>query len=158
MSKKIFLQEPQEYNKKLAEALKGLEEFKAPDWVNFVKTGVSKERVPEDVDFWYKRSASILRNLYLRGVVGVGTFRTRYGGRKRRGGRPDEFRKASGKIIRIILQQAEKVGLVEKVAQGKQFGRRLTQAGRDFLDGIEIKEVKKEEKKIKEVRQEVKEK
>jgi len=47
---------------------------------------------------------------------------------------------------------------VEKVAQGKQFGRRLTQAGRDFLDGIEIKEVKKEEKKIKEVRQEVKEK
>ena len=158
MSQKIFSQEPQEYNNKLAEALKGVAEFKAPDWANFVKTGVNKERVPEDVDFWYKRAASILRNLYLHGIVGVGKFRTRYGGRKRRGGRPDEFRKASGKMIRIILQQGEAAGLVEKVAKGKQFGRRLTQAGRDFLDGIEIKEVKKVvvEKKIEKPKEEVK--
>lgn len=153
MAKKIFTQEPQAYNLALAEALKSKEEFKAPEWAGFVKTGASKERVPEDEDFWYKRAASILRQLYLRGVVGVGKFRTRYGGRKRRGGRPDEFRKASGKIIRTILQQAEKAGIVEKVARGKQFGRRLTEAGRDFLDSIEVKEkekkaeVKKEGKK-----------
>ena len=164
MAKKIFSQEPQEYNEKLAEALKGVEEFKAPEWVGFVKSGVSKERVPDDADFWYKRAASILRQLYLNGVVGVGKFRTRYGNRKRRGGKPNEFRKASGKMIRIILQQAEKAGLVEKIAQGKQFGRRLTQAGRDFLDGIkipivqkkvEVEEAQKVEKNTEEVKPEV---
>ena len=153
MAKLIFSKEPQKFNEKLAEALKQIPEIEIPKWAYFVKSGMAKERAPADEDFWYKRAASILRQLYLRGVVGVGKFRTRYGSRKRRGGRPDEFRKASGKIIRVILQQAEKAGMVEKVAKGKQFGRRLTQAGRDFLDSIEVKKVveKKVAKQIEEV-------
>jgi len=36
----------------------------------------------------------------------------------------------------VILQQAEAAGLVEKVTR-MQHGRRLTQAGRDFLDSID---------------------
>ena len=140
MAKTIHLQEPQEFNLKLAEALKEIVEFKVPDWAVFVKTGVSKIRVPEDDDFWYKRAAYLVRDL--KGVVGVGRLRTRYGGKMDRGGRASKFRKASGKIIRVILQQAETAGFVEKVAD-RQFGRRLTQAGRDFLDDIKV-EVKKE--------------
>jgi small subunit ribosomal protein S19e len=136
MARTIFAQNPEKYIPALAEALKKVPEFKVPEWAMYVKTGVSRERPPASVDFWYIRSASILRQLYIRGVVGVGKLRTKYGSRKDRGGKPDHFFKAGGKIIRVILQQAEEAGLVEKVTR-MQHGRRLTQAGRDFLDSID---------------------
>ncbi|OGJ21663.1 30S ribosomal protein S19e [Candidatus Pacearchaeota archaeon RBG_13_36_9] len=123
------------YNKKLAEALKNIAEFQVPEWAFFVKSGGSKERPPVDEDFWFKRAASILRQLYIHEVVGVGRLRTRYGGKKNRGMKPEEFRKGSGKIIRTILQQAEKAGLVEKV-KDKMSGRKLTEKGKQFLDSI----------------------
>jgi len=136
MAKTIFAQDPEKYIPALAEALKNIPEFEVPEWAHYVKTGVSRERPPAMDDFWYTRAASILRQLYIRGVVGVGKLRTRYGSRKDRGGRPDKFFKSGGKIIRVILQQAEAAGLVEKVLR-MQHGRRLTQAGRDFLDSID---------------------
>ena len=39
-------------------------------------------------------------------------------------------------MIRVMLQQAEKVGFLEKVKEGKRFGRRLTKSGKDFLEAI----------------------
>ena len=135
MSKVIYLQKPEDFNIALAEELKKIPEFKVPDWAYFVKSSVAKQRVPEDSDFWHKRSASILRQLYIQGVVGVNRLRTRYGARKNRGVRPARFRKASGKIIRTILQQAEAAKLVEKINKG-QHGRRLTVKGKEFLDSI----------------------
>jgi small subunit ribosomal protein S19e len=140
MARTIFSKDAQLFNIALAEALKDVKEISAPEWSFFVRTGVSKQRVPEDKDFWYKRTASILRQLYLHGVVGVEKLRTRYGSRKDRGVRPAKFKKSSGKIIRLILQQSEKAGLVEKV-KDTQFGRRLTKKGRDFLDAIKVAEV-----------------
>jgi small subunit ribosomal protein S19e len=137
MARTIFAQNPVRYIPALAEALKKVPEFEIPEWALYVKTGVSRERPPMDEDFWFTRSASILRQLYIHGVVGVGKLRTRYGSRKDRGGKPDRFFKASGKIIRVILQQAEAAGLVEKVLR-MQHGRRLTQQGRDFLDSIQV--------------------
>ncbi len=136
MAKTIFAQNPEKYIPALAEALKAVPEFEVPEWAMYVKSGPSRERPPAMEDFWFTRSASILRQLYIHGVVGVGKLRTRYGSRKDRGGKPDKFFKSGGKIIRVILQQAEKAGLVEKVLR-MQHGRRLTQAGRDFLDSIE---------------------
>ena len=41
-----------------------------------------------------------------------------------------------GKIIRIILQQAEKAGLVEKGKKGKTVGRQLTKQGKEFLESL----------------------
>jgi len=64
-------------------------------------------------------------------------LRTRYGSRKDRGGKASKFRKSGGKIIRVILQQAEAAGLVEKVTR-LQYGRRLTAKGRELLDSIEV--------------------
>jgi len=126
-----------EYNKKLAEILKGFPEFKQPEWSFFVKSGVSKKRPPVDDDFWYKRSASILRQIYIRKVVGVNRLKTRYGGKQNRGMKPEIFKKASGKIIRTILQQAEAAGLIEKTHEsGKRAGRRLTKKGNELMDGI----------------------
>jgi len=83
--------DPEKYNKSLAEALKKIPEFKAPEWAIFVKTGVSKKRPTLEEDFWYKRAASILRQIYIKGIVGVERLRTRYGGRKNRGAKPAEF-------------------------------------------------------------------
>ncbi|MFZ1970936.1 MAG: 40S ribosomal protein S19 [Candidatus Nanoarchaeia archaeon] len=131
----------QEYNLKLAEALKKMEEFQEPEWIKFVKSGPSKQRPIEDKDFWYKRAASILRQIYKRKIVGVSRLRTRYGSRKSRGYKPEEFRKSGGKIIRAILQQSDKAGFTEiaktvKGVKSRKPGRQLTEKGRKFLEGI----------------------
>jgi len=126
-----------EYNAKLAEALKQIPEFKMPEWAAFVKTGVSKDRPPVDNDFWYKRAASILRQIYVRKVLGVNRLRTKYGSKQNRGMKPEKFKKAGGKIIRTILQQAESVGLIEKHnIPGKRAGRKLTEKGKELMEGI----------------------
>jgi len=137
MPKIIHEHEPGMFNTALAEELEKIQEFKAPDWSFFVKSGSGKQRMPYDDDFWYKRAASILRQLYIKGVVGVGRLKTRYGSRKKRGVRPSKFKKSSGKIIRTILQQAEKAGFVERLEK-IQHGRRLTKKGKEFLDSIKI--------------------
>ena len=38
-----------------------------PVYVDFVKTGAGRERVPLSRDFWYMRCASILRQAYING-------------------------------------------------------------------------------------------
>ncbi|MCX6742131.1 MAG: 30S ribosomal protein S19e [Candidatus Pacearchaeota archaeon] len=119
----------------LAKKLESLEEFKMPEWAGYVKTGRSKERVPDREDWWYVRAASILRTAYVKGVVGVSRLRTKYGSRKNRGMRPEKFYKSSGKVIRVILQQAAKAGIVE-VVKDKKAGKRLTKQGVSFLENI----------------------
>ena len=138
---KVFEINAQEYNVKLAEALKKVPEIKQPEWSQFVKSGPAKQRPIEEIDFWQKRTASILRQIYLRGIVGVSRLRTKYGSKKARGVRPEEFRKASGKIIRTILQQCDKAGLTEVAKEiagvkGKRPGRQLTKKGKEFLEAI----------------------
>jgi len=133
---------PQEYNLKLAKALKKIPEFKEPEWAKFVKSSPSKERPIEDEDFWYKRAASILRQIYKKRIVGVNRLRTRYGSKKNRGMKPERFVKAGGKIIRTILQQADKAGFTEAVKEikgtkEKRPGRKLTETGKKFLENLE---------------------
>jgi len=123
-----------QFIEKLKEELKKFEEISPPQWMRFVKSGVHKERPPEQNDFWFIRAASILRRIYIDSGVGVGGMRTHYGGRKRRGYKPAHFRKSSGNIIRKILQQLEKAGLVEKGE--KKVGRKVTPKGRKFLDKV----------------------
>jgi small subunit ribosomal protein S19e len=141
MENPVYDLEAGEYNKKLAEALKKIPEFKIPEWVLYVKTGASRSRPVEDSEFWYKRSASILRQIYRMGVVGVNRLRTKYGGKKIRGFKPEEFRRAGGKIIRTILQQADKAGFTEiettvKGVRRRRPGRKLTANGKKFLESI----------------------
>ena len=132
----VYDVEPQKHIDELAKKLESMPEFEIPLWANFVKTSTARKRPPVDSKFWYKRAASILRQAFLRGIVGVGKLRTRYGGRKKRGAMPEKFKKASGKIIRLILQQSEKAGLLEK-SKGKRAGRELTKKGLELLNSIE---------------------
>ena len=111
---------------KVAEEFKNNEKINSPAWSNFVKTGVHKERKPENADWWYVRTASII------------SLRTFYGGKKDRGVRPEVFRKGSGSVIRTALHQLEDAGLVEKV----EGGRVVSPAGRSFLDKISAEIIK----------------
>lgn len=127
-----------EFIARLKEELKKIEELKPPVWINFVKSGSHKERPPEQPDFWYIRTASVLRRIYLEGPVGISRLRTFYGGRKHRGYKPDAYRRSGGNILRKVLQQLEKVGFVVKDKKG----RKMTPKGQKFLNGI-AKEIKK---------------
>lgn len=137
----IYEMDAHEYNKKLAEALKDIEEFKTPEWAELVKTGPSKKRPYDDEDFWQKRAASILRQIHKKKVIGVNKLRTKYGSKKDRGMKPEKFVKSGGKIIRTILQQADAAGFTEiaKDISGvrkRKPGRQLTEKGKKFLEAI----------------------
>jgi len=137
----VFDLNTQEYNLKLAEALKKVPEFKSPEWIEFVKSGSAKERPIGEVDFWYKRAASILRQIYKKKIVGVNRLRTKYGSKQSRGTKPEIFKKSGGKIIRTILQQSDEAGFTEiaktiKGVKGRKPGRQLTQKGKEFMEGI----------------------
>jgi small subunit ribosomal protein S19e len=141
MENSIYELNAQEYNLKLAEALKKVPEFKEPEWAQFVKSGPAKERPIDDLDFWHKRAASVLRNIYKKGSVGVQRLRTKYGSKQNRGFQPETFKKGSGKIIRVILQQADKAGFTEiqkpvRGVRSKRPGRILTDKGKKFLEEI----------------------
>lgn len=107
-----------------------------PEWANFVKTGVHKERPPVNQDWWYVRAAAVLRSVYILGPIGVSKLRQKYGGRQNRGYKPEIFKKGSGNILRKILQQLEKAGLIKQVEKGNRKGRIITPAGRSFLDKV----------------------
>ncbi len=141
MENSVYELDAQEYNQKLAKALKKIPEFKAPEWAEFVKSGPAKERPIDEPDFWYKRAASILRQVYKKGIVGVNRMKTKYGSKKNRGYTPERFSKAGGKIIRTILQQSDKAGFTEiaKAVSGvrrKKPGRQLTPKGKSFMEEI----------------------
>ncbi len=140
MENSVYEIDAQEYNLKLAEALKKVEEIKIPEWAEFVKSSASKERPIDDPDFWFKRTASVLRQIYRQGIVGVNRLRTKYGSKKNRGMKPERFKRGSGKILRVILQQTDAAGLTEqsKPIRGvrQRSGRKLTDKGKQFLEGI----------------------
>ncbi|MEM5812776.1 MAG: 30S ribosomal protein S19e [Candidatus Aenigmatarchaeota archaeon] len=128
--------EPEKLIKVLSEELKKIIEM--PEWAKYVKTGVNRERPPEQEDWWWTRAASILRRIAIDGPIGVQKLRTYYGGLKRLGHQPSHFRKGGGKIIRTILQQLEKAGLVTRI---ERKGRVLTPEGQKFINKA-IKEIK----------------
>lgn len=110
-------------------------EVKPPSWARYAKTGSFKERPPENPDWWYYRAASLLRKLYgAEEPVGLSKLRREYGGRKRRGGRPERAVRAPGGAIRKILQQLEQAQLVRRTRQG----RLLTPQGKALLDRLAI--------------------
>jgi small subunit ribosomal protein S19e len=114
---------------KVAEKLKAMN-IPKPSYIGTVKSGAHVERMPQQKDFWYIRLAAILRNAYVHGNVGVSRLRTHFGGRKKRGVKPERKRKAGGSIIRKGLQALEAAGLMVK----KKKGREISAAGKKLLD------------------------
>ncbi len=130
----VYDVEPNNLIEKTAKELKKDENIEPPEWSHFAKTGAHKERVPTDRDWWYVRSAAILRRIYVE-PQGVLRLKRVYGGRKNRGYKPERFATGSGSIARKSLMQLEKAGLV-KTDKKKKTGRMITPKGRKFLDNI----------------------
>jgi len=128
--------EPHVLISEVARELKNDSRFKPPTWSQFVKTGVSKERPPIQADWWYTRTAALLRKVYLMGPIGTNKLRTMYGAKKNNGVSEEHFYKGSGSIIRKILQQCEKAGYLSQSMKGVHKGRVLTPAGVKLLSQV----------------------
>jgi small subunit ribosomal protein S19e len=126
--------DPEKLILKAADELAKVGELKAPAWAAFTKTGVHKQRPPEQSNWWHIRQASELRKLYMAPQgIGVSRMRKVYGGRKNRGHKPEHSFKASGSVIRKSMQQLEKAGFV-KMEKGK--GRIITPKGQKLLNSV----------------------
>ncbi|MHA2324114.1 MAG: 30S ribosomal protein S19e [Promethearchaeota archaeon] len=123
-----------QFIEKLAKYLKeNIEEVQPPSWASFAKTGTHVEKQPQNPDWWYTRSASILRKVYVHGPLGLEKLRAQYGGRKDFGVKPEHAVKASGNIIRKSLKQLESAGLVQTIASK---GRSMSPKGRKLVKEV----------------------
>ena len=122
---------------KTKEELKKVEQIKMPDWAKFVKTSSARTKPPEQDDFWHVRAAAVLRQIYIRGTpVGVQRLRVKYGGKTMNNSKKKRERRGSGKMLRVILQQLESAGFLQKETVKNQKGRVITSKGKSFLDKI----------------------
>ena len=129
-------------SKEVAAVLKSKEELNPPAWAKFVKTGVHKEKPPQQKDWWQIRAAAVLRTIYKDGPVGVSKLCSKYGGKKNRGNKPNKFHKGSGSVIRKIVQQLQAAGLIRYKKEGVHKGRVITPAGTSLLNKAAAKVVK----------------
>lgn len=132
--------------KTLAEFFKEKNVIKLPKWSNLVKSANSNELAPLDPDFMYYKAAAIARILYVKKskTIGVGSLRTMFGKKQRRGCQPPIAAKAAGKIIRELTKQLKSNGYVEHFGskEGASYGMVLTRQGRTELDKIASKCIK----------------
>ena len=124
----------------LAEALKNLESITIPEWSVSAKTAAHKENAPDTDDWWYMRSASILRKIYLEGPLGTERLARMYSGPKDRGGKPNKSHPGGRKIIRTVMKQLE---AAELITYEKGKGRKISPRGQSMLDGIALEVEKK---------------
>ena len=132
-------------NPALADKLSGMDGISRPQWADYVKTGIHRERPPTQSNWWEMRCA-LLRKVGREGPIGVNSLAQAYGGKKDYGSNPHTPAMASRHIIRTALQQLSDAGLVAmketKTVQsvdGDQklySGRIITPAGHKLLDEV----------------------
>ena len=128
----VFVVQPEKLIETLANKLKEYPEVSPPEGSEFWKTAFFKELAPSDSEnFWYIRCASILRKVNKFGPIGVNRLRKYYGGKNRKGRGLHHSAKASGKIIRVALQQLGKANLLE---MNERKGRVLSSEGKSLLE------------------------
>ncbi len=119
---------------KLTKHLKdNVDQVNPPAWASVAKTGSHVEKPPQNPDWWYIRSASVLRKVYVHGPIGAERLRADYGGNKGSQVKPAHATKAGKSIVRKILQQLEAAGLIETL---KPQGRRISKNGRKVLHDL----------------------
>ena len=127
----VYEVESDELVKKAAEKLKE-QNIAKPAYIDYVKSGAGRDRPPSEESFWYMRCASILRQAYINGPIGIAKLRVRYGNRKRHMVTHPHHKRAGGSLIKDAFDTLEKAGYVEKT----KTGRIITGKGKSFLDKI----------------------
>ncbi len=138
----IYTVEPAKLIQSIAEKLKEYPEIVPPEGSRFWKTAFFKVLAPVEEDFWYIRCASLLRKINKFGEIGVNRLRKKYGGRNRKGSGLNHSAKASGKIIRVALQQLEKANLIEITEKN---GRKIAKEGHSLLERTAYSILRKKE-------------
>ena len=133
-------------NPALADKLSGMDGISRPQWADYVKTGIHRERPPTQSNWWEMRCAALLRKVGREGPIGVNSLAQAFGGKKDNGSNPHTPAMASRNIIRTALQQLSNAGLIAmketKTVQsvdGDQklySGRIITSAGHKLLDEV----------------------
>ncbi len=115
----------------VAEKLKASDAIEPPAWAEFVKTGRHREKAPTQEDWWYTRSAAILRKLYVKGPMGSSKLAAEYGGYADKGSMPNRAIKGSRNIARKCMIQLEKAGYLVSI---EKQGRGISASGMSLLD------------------------
>lgn len=128
---------------KLAMFFKEKNVIKIPKWSSLVKCSHANELSPLNPDYMYYKAAAIARILYLANskTIGVGSLKSIFGKKERRGSQPPKFMKSSGQIIRTIVKQLKDAKYVENYSSEQKvtYGLLLTKQGRTELDKIASK-------------------
>lgn len=106
---------------------------KPPEWAKYARTGVQTEKAPVQKDWWYRRVASVLRKVYVKGPIGSARLAAEFGGRRDDGSAPYHPRRGSRSIAREAMQQLESLGYLSKA---EKKGRKITPSGRKLLDNL----------------------
>ena len=105
-----------------------------------VKCSKANDCEPINPDYIYYKAAAICRKLYVTKSknIGVGSLRSMFSKKQRRGSQPPKTFKAGGKIIRDIVIQLKAANYVENFGKDDEssFGLFLTKTGRSELDKI----------------------
>lgn len=120
---------PELLMKQLAEEFKK-SKLEVPEWTDYLKAGIHKEKSWDDPDWFYTRLASTLRKVYVKGPIGIARLSEEYGGRVDNGSQGYHPGRGSRYIVRQMLQTLEKLGYVKKDKKG----RSIAPGGASILD------------------------
>ena len=115
--------------------------IKLPKYAPLVKTSRANDCEPINPDYIYYRAAAICRKLYVTKSknIGVGSLRSMFSKKERRGSQPPKTFRAGGKIIRELVIQLKNAGYIKNYG-GKDdetnSGLFLTKTGISELDKI----------------------
>ena len=114
--------------------------IKLPKYSALVKTSRANDCEPISADYIYYRAAAICRKLYLTKSknVGVGSLRSMFSKKQRRGSQPPKTFRSGGKIIRDLVIQLKGAKYLENFGGEEEtnHGLTLTKTGRSELDKI----------------------
>ena len=115
--------------------------IKLPKYSALVKTSRANDCEPINADYIYYRAAAICRKLYLTKSknLGVGSLRSMFSKKQRRGSQPPKTFRSGGKIIRDLVIQLKGAKYVENYNGDEEdsfHGLTLTKTGRSELDKI----------------------
>ncbi len=105
----------------LSAELQSFEQIIPPEWAEYAKTGTHRERPPTQENWWFIRSAAVLRKVGMKGPIGT---RAAAGSRN---------------VARTVLQQLTEAGLITSkwnAANTVNFGKILTPEGHALLDKV----------------------
>ena len=123
--------------------------IKVPAYAPLVKTSRSNDCEPINPDYIFYKAAAICRKLYLTKSknLGVGSLRSMFSKKQRRGSQPPRTFRSGGKIIRELVIQLKAKEYIDNYGKNDEeatdHGLYLTKTGRSELDKIAAGLIKK---------------